>query len=155
MLWAAVHFSCRDETFVLNRMPATKNQCCGSASFWCRSGSGSDFPFWCPSRSGSGSSYPKLFSCWKICSSLHCLIFLVSVNILHWLQKSRSGKMMPFRPDPDPHSTTLTIKSSQQSSPVGACVVDPHRFYAAFFVIADPDPSRFKVLIEKIGKIYN
>ncbi len=57
---------------------------CGSASFWCRSGSGSDFPFWCRSRSGSGLAskqrrstwsyrYPKLYTvqctvgtCWKI-----------------------------------------------------------------------------------------
>ncbi len=28
---------------------------CGSASFWCRSGSGFDFTLWCRSRSGSGS----------------------------------------------------------------------------------------------------
>jgi len=57
---------------------------CGSASCWCRSGSGSDFPFWCRSRSGSGLAskqrrstwsyrYPKLYTvqctvgtCWKI-----------------------------------------------------------------------------------------
>ncbi len=35
-----------------------RNQCCGSASSWCRSGSGSDFLFLCRSRSGSR-SYPK------------------------------------------------------------------------------------------------
>ncbi len=33
-------------------------QCCGSASFWYRSGSGPDFPFWCRSTFGS---YPKFY----------------------------------------------------------------------------------------------
>ncbi len=58
-------------------------QCCGSASFWCRSGS--DFPFWCQSRYGS---YTKFYTCWKISNfswlhssaSFHCFIFLLSVS---------------------------------------------------------------------------
>ncbi len=60
-------------------------QCCGSAPFWCRSGS--DFPSWCWSWSGSG-SHCKVYTCstvWNFFAfinsnvSLNCFLFLVSV----------------------------------------------------------------------------
>jgi hypothetical protein len=39
----------------------TFNQCCKSASYWCRSGS--NFPFRCRTRYRSG-SYPNFYTCW-------------------------------------------------------------------------------------------
>jgi hypothetical protein len=58
----------------------------------------------------------QIYTCCKICSSLHCLIFLVSVigviifNIFNGCRSlSGSARMMPIRPYPaPPHSTTLT-----------------------------------------------
>jgi hypothetical protein len=103
----------------------TGTLCCGSASFWCRSGSG--FPFRCRSGSGSG-SYPKFYTYLKIrnyfgllfsSASSHGFIFLVSVidfNILDIILKSGKNYSltqnqvemntgirfrMPIRSDPD------------------------------------------------------
>jgi hypothetical protein len=74
--------------------------CCGSASFWCRSGS--DFPYWCRTVSGSVSYHSLhlleirifLYQYSQECRSA-CLILLVSAigaiifNILHRHMRTR------------------------------------------------------------------
>ncbi len=50
---------------------------CGSASFWCRSGS--DFPFWCQSRYGSCTIF---YTYWKLYIFLDFIAVAVSVVII-------------------------------------------------------------------------
>ncbi len=93
---------------------------CGSASFWCGSGFGSEFPCWCRIWNGTKTLPIHKWILSKVLQMLENLIFLLSFtampvhNVVYWYKslipirsaesgcRSGSGKMLRIRPDQDP-----------------------------------------------------
>ncbi len=102
-----------------------KNQCCGSSSFWCQSGSGFNFPFWCdpnpdptPGFTHVGKSDEKKnLTLIHSNAGLHYFIFLVSniwAIIFNILDKIFLKKTVVF---PDPYSDPIRIGSEFSGVP--------------------------------------